>query len=117
MSFVDAVKTCLTKYVDFNGRARRREYWFFCLFNVLVSIVVGAIASLLKADIISNLVSLALLLPSLAVAVRRLHDIGKKWTWILMGLIPLVGWIFLLVYYCTDSQPGENQFGCNPKAE
>lgn len=115
MSFVDAIKTCFTKYVDFNGRARRSEYWYFYLLNCICSAVAGAISTALDVQIISTLVSLAFLLPSLAVLVRRLHDIGKKWTWMLMALIPVVGWIFIIVYACKDSEPGENQFGPNPK--
>lgn len=115
MSFVDAVKTCLSKYVDFNGRARRSEYWYFVLFTMIVSIVASTLDKLIGINAIAGLASLALLLPELAVTVRRLHDIGKRWTWILMSLIPVVGWIFMLVYECKDSEPGENQFGPNPK--
>ena len=115
MNFVDAVKTCFTKYVDFNGRARRSEYWFFCLFNMLVSIVASTVDNLLGITVISALASLALLLPGLGVCVRRLHDIGKKWTWILISLIPIAGAIWLIVLLCKDSDPGENQFGPNPK--
>ena len=115
MSFVDAVKTCFSKYVDFNGRASRSEYWYFVLFNVIVSIVAGTVDQLIGMQAVAGIASLALLLPGLAVAVRRLHDVGKKWTYILMSLIPLVGWIFVLIAVCKDSEPGENQFGPNPK--
>jgi len=115
MSFVDAVKTCFSKYVDFNGRARRSEYWFFCLFNILVSIVASVIDKAIGIQIVSGIVSLALLLPGLAVCVRRLHDIGKRWPWILIAFIPLVGEIILIIFFVKDSQPGDNQFGPNPK--
>lgn len=115
MSFVDSIKTCFQKYVDFNGRARRSEYWYFYLFYVIVGTIAGVISNAIGSQIISTIVSLAFLLPSLAVAVRRLHDIGKKWTWIFMGLIPLVGWIIMITYMVKDSEPGDNQFGPNPK--
>lgn len=115
MSFEEAVKTVLTKYVDFNGRARRSEYWYFVLFNLLVNFVVGIVVNLTGLTFLSYVVSLALLLPGLGVCVRRLHDIGKGWAWILLALIPLVGGIILIVFYCQDSQPGDNQYGPNPK--
>ncbi len=115
MSFQEAVKTVLTKYVDFNGRARRSEYWYFVLFNILVNFVVGIVVNLTGLTFLSYIVSLALLLPGLGVCVRRLHDIGKGWAWILLALIPLVGAIILIVFYCQDSQPGDNQYGPNPK--
>ncbi len=115
MSFQEAVKTVLTKYVDFNGRARRSEYWYFVLFNLLVNFVVGIVVNLTGLTFLSYIVSLALLLPGLGVCVRRLHDIGKGWAWILLALIPLVGGIILIVFYCQDSQPGDNQYGPNPK--
>jgi uncharacterized membrane protein YhaH (DUF805 family) len=115
MSFQEAVKTVLTKYVDFNGRARRSEYWYFVLFNLLVNFVVGIVVNLTGLTFLSYIVSLALLLPGLGVCVRRLHDIGKGWAWILLALIPLVGAIILIVFYCQDSQPGDNQYGPNPK--
>lgn len=115
MSFIDAVKTCLTKYVDFNGRARRSEYWYFCLFNFLVSLVGQGLAKITGVNAITTIFSLALLLPGLAVAVRRLHDIGKRWTWILMGLIPIAGPFILLYYYVKDSEMCDNEFGPCPK--
>ncbi len=116
MGFGEAIKTCFTKYVDFSGRARRSEYWFFFLFNAIVSGVVSAIANVTGLSFLSWLVTLALLLPGLAVMVRRLHDIGRRWTSLLFGLIPLAGGIILIVFACKDSQPGDNQFGPNPKA-
>ncbi|MDO4332572.1 MAG: DUF805 domain-containing protein [Eubacteriales bacterium] len=102
-------------YVNFQGRARRKEYWMFVLFNVIVSFVVAIIANLIHVPALSSLYSLVVLCPSLALAVRRLHDIGKKWTWILIGLIPLIGTVWLLVLLCMDSQLGDNEFGPNPK--
>lgn len=110
MDFVTAVKTCvLEKYMDFNGRARRSEYWWFCLASFLVSIVIGSI------PYVGFIAGLALLLPGLAVDVRRLHDVGKSGWYILFALIPLVGALYLLYLLIQDSEPGDNQYGPNPK--
>jgi uncharacterized membrane protein YhaH (DUF805 family) len=105
----------LKNYVGFQGRARRKEYWMFVLFSVIVSIllsIVDAIASL--NSVLSGLYSLAVLLPSLAVGVRRLHDTGRSGWWLLISLIPLIGTIILLVFLCQDSQE-DNVYGPNPK--
>lgn len=114
---------CITKkYVCFSGRARRKEYWMFVLFNVIAAAIVGFIGGFLSGatDVaafafLGTLYNLAVLLPSVAVFFRRLHDIGKSGWWWLIGLVPFVGWIVLLVFCCLDSQPGENQYGPNPK--
>lgn len=102
-------------YVNFKGRARRKEYWMFVLFNFIVAFVLGIIDGLIGITVLSTIYSLAVIIPSLALCFRRLHDIGKSGAWILIGLIPLVGEIILLVFFCTDSQAGENQYGPNPK--
>lgn len=115
MSFVDAVKSCLSQYVGFQGRARRSEYWYFCLFNVILGVVASIIAQLTGVKILSTLVTLALLLPGIAVDIRRMHDIGKSGWWILISFVPVVGAILLIVWCCKDSEPGENQYGPNPK--
>jgi uncharacterized membrane protein YhaH (DUF805 family) len=109
------------QYADFSGRARRTEYWMFVLFNVIFTIA-GAILGLLIGGIagyaaIVGLYALAIIIPSLAVAVRRLHDLNKSGWNILLGLIPLVGGIILLVFYCTEGTPGDNNWGPNPKEE
>ena len=113
---------CLQHYADFNGRARRSEYWYFVLFNFIVSILIGlslgVIAGLLNVPALVYLAylwSLAVFIPSLAVSVRRLHDIGRSGWWLLLSLIPLVGSIILIIWCCFDSQPGANQYGSNPK--
>lgn len=111
MSFGDAVKQCFSKYATFSGRARRSEYWYFFLFNALVSFVLGLILAPLASVFV-----LATIVPSIAVSVRRLHDIGKSGVYYLVGLIPLVGVILLIVWFCQDSQPGENMYGPYPKA-
>jgi uncharacterized membrane protein YhaH (DUF805 family) len=122
MSFADAVRTCLDKYVDFDGRARRSEFWWWALFTVLVGIVAGIIDAILGTSgsfqgrgPVGSVVSLALLLPSLAVGARRLHDTGRSGWWQLLWLVLLVGWIFLIVWFCQDSGP-ENAHGPSPKA-
>jgi len=110
MSFVDSIKTVLIqKYCCFEGRARRSEYWWFCLFNVIVSSVLSAIHPYL-----GYAYALAVLLPGLGVAVRRLHDTGRSGWLVLLALIPLVGGIIVLVFMCQDSQP-DNQYGASPK--
>lgn len=120
MDFTTAVRTCLSKYADFSGRARRSEYWYFFLFTVLVSIVASVLDNVLGTDVdtgsglIGALASLALLLPSLAAGVRRLHDISRSGWWVLIGLVPLVGWIILIVWFAQDSH-GDNAHGPNPK--
>ena len=116
MSFPDAVRTCLQKYVDFSGRARRSEFWFFYLFEILAFVVAVIIDSVFGTSIFAPVVGLGLLLPMLAVAVRRLHDTGRSGWFLLLGLIPLVGGIILLVFCVTDGNAGANAHGADPKA-
>jgi len=113
---------CLKQYTDFSGRARRKEYWMFTLFNLIFIIVamildnvLGLTAGELPYGVFYFLYALAVLIPGLAVAVRRLHDVGKSGWMILIALIPLIGAIWLLVLMLTDSNSGENQYGVNPK--
>jgi len=121
VSFVDAIRSCFAQYVGFSGRARRSEYWYFFLFNILVNIVASILDVAIGTNwgsgsgLISLIASLALLLPGLAVAFRRLHDTDRSGWWILIGLIPLVGFIVLLVFFVMDSTPGPNRFGPSPK--
>ena len=115
----------LKQYADFNGRARRKEFWMFSLFNFLIAFVlmlamIALTLTLKPALIIVGYIIyvcylLAIFIPGLAVAVRRLHDIGKSGWYYLIGCIPLVGGIILLVWFCQDSQPGANEYGSNPK--
>jgi uncharacterized membrane protein YhaH (DUF805 family) len=104
-----AVRTCLTKYADFNGRAARPEFWWF----VLAQIVVGFILNMIL-PIVGGLFSLAMLVPSLAVGARRLHDIGKSGWLQLLGLIPLIGWILLIYWAAQPGDSGANQYGSPP---
>lgn len=112
----------LKNYAVFSGRARRKELWMFVLFNIIFCIVaivldniLGTAAKGIGYGLIYCLYSLAVLIPSLAVSVRRLHDIGKSGWMILIGLIPIIGSIWLLILYLLDSEPGENRFGAYPK--
>lgn len=106
---------CLQQYADFKGRARRKEYWMFFLFNALFAAAATIIDYILGLTIFAGLYSLAMFIPSLAVSIRRLHDIGKSGWMYLFVLIPGIGFIFLLILFCLDSQPGKNQWGNNPK--
>lgn len=107
----------LQNYAVFSGRARRAEYWYFYLFSSLVSIFLGIISAVIseKLSILTLVYSFAVIIPGLAVSVRRLHDIGKSGWMLLLGLIPLVGAIWLFVLSVMDSTPGENKYGPNPK--
>ena len=112
----------LKQYADFSGRARRKEYWMFVLFNMIFAIVAAILDNVLGIAMegtgygtLYGIYALAVLIPGLAVAVRRLHDVGKSGWMILITLIPLIGAIWLLVLLVTDSNLGENQYGQNPK--
>lgn len=109
MNFQTAVTTCFKKYADFNGRARRSEYWWFALFCIVLQVVVSMISSLL-----ANVLVLALLLPSLAVGARRLHDINKTAWFLLLLLIPFIGALILIIMYCLEGTKGPNQYGPEP---
>lgn len=108
----------LQKYAVFEGRARRKEYWYFILFNLLISLGLSLIETffgliVLGTDLnfLSGLYNLAVFIPSIAVAARRLHDTGRSGWWQLIILVPLVGWIILIYFLASESQPGENQYG------
>ena len=112
----------LKNYATFSGRARRKEYWMFFLFNVLISlglgvldVVVGTYSVEYETGLFSGLYSLLVLIPSIAVSVRRLHDTNRSGWWIVISLIPIIGVLVLFVFMCLDSQPGTNRFGANPK--
>ena len=109
----------LKKYAEFSGRARRRELWLFVLCNIIISIVVsilGFIPVLGKIIYVLYLLyTLAILIPSLAVGARRLHDTNKSGLFLLLGLIPLVGAIILIVFFAIEGDKGKNQYGPDPK--
>jgi uncharacterized membrane protein YhaH (DUF805 family) len=112
----------LKKYAVFGGRSRREEFWYFVLFNIIVGIVLGVIDRLLgtyssasNVGLLSGIYSLAVLMPSLAVTVRRFHDLDYTGWWILIGLVPFIGVIVLLVFAVFEGTPGTNRFGPDPK--
>lgn len=118
----------LKQYADFSGRARRKEYWMFFLINFLISMAIGFVGGFvggMSGDpsmasitmLLPMLYSLAVLLPSIAVGVRRLHDTNRSGWWLLIGLVPVIGAIVLIVFFVQDSQSGSNQYGENPKAD
>jgi uncharacterized membrane protein YhaH (DUF805 family) len=112
--YLDVLKN---KYATFSGRARRKEYWMFFLFNVLVAIGLGIIEALIgTGGLIGALYSLAVLIPGIAVTVRRLHNTSRTGWWVLIVFVPLVGALILLIFMVLDSQPGDNEYGPNPKA-
>ena len=112
MGFADAVRTCLSKYVGFQGRAMRSEFWYFVLFVFIIYIVAFAIDSaLFGRPVLYSIAAIALLLPYLGVSVRRLHDIDRSGWWIFISLVPLIGIILLIVWYCTKGTAGPNRFG------
>lgn len=146
MSFIESIRTVLSKYAVFSGRARRSEYWWYTLAYAIVSAVLYAVlvlpgytayltatmewsmagdpaaplpampGSLMVGYAVTSIFTLALLLPSLGVTVRRLHDTGRSGFWVFLGLVPVVGAIILIVWEATAGTPGPNQYGPDPKA-
>ncbi|MGL5499424.1 MAG: DUF805 domain-containing protein [Aeromonas sobria] len=108
----------LKQYAVFSGRARRTEYWMFVLCNVIVMLLLGMVDKLIGGDkeLISSIYSLAVLLPSWAVAARRLHDTDRSAWWLLLGLIPIIGTLVLIYFMVCNGQQGPNRFGDDPKA-
>ena len=112
----------LKKYAVFSGRSRRKEYWYFVLFNLIISFVLGLIDRFLGLTteyglgILGGLYSLAVLIPGLAVAVRRLHDTNRSGWWLLINLVPFVGPIIAIIFLVQNSDTGSNRYGPWPKA-
>lgn len=113
MSFFQSIATCFKNIVNFKGRARRSEYWWFRVFVFIISGILAAVLG--QESTVASLVSFVLLIATWSVEVRRLHDVGKSGWFVFIDLIPIVGWIILLVMLIKDSQPGTNQYGPNPK--
>ena len=106
----------------FSGRSRRKEYWVFVLLNLPFTAVLYAIDNItgltygINSGVLSSIYSLAIIIPGIAVAIRRLHDTNRTGWWLFIALVPLIGAIILIVFYAQDSQPGYNKYGANPKA-
>ncbi len=106
----------LRNYAVFSGRAQRKEYWMFVLFNFLIACALWFLEGTLGGPgILPNLYNLAVLLPAIAVTVRRLHDINRTGWWVLISFIPFIGAIILIIFLIQDSQASENEYGPNPK--
>jgi uncharacterized membrane protein YhaH (DUF805 family) len=105
MTFQESIKLCFQKYADFSGRAKRPEFWWFVLFTFLASMILGVVSSML-----AGMFSLAVLIPSLAVGARRLHDIGRSGWWQLIWLVPVIGWIIMIYWFVQESNPTTNAF-------
>lgn len=120
MNFGQAIGSGFKNYVGFEGRACRSEYWFWILFVFIFIIVTGILDSVLFPDnpagLIGALFSLGVFLPNLAIGVRRLHDIDKSGWWLLIGFIPIVGWIILIVWAIKRGDEASNRFGADPLA-
>ncbi len=122
MSFTESIQTVFQKYAVFEGRARRSEYWWFVLGYSIVSGVLSGLTSAFNGttmgtivSVIALIVALGVLVPTISVTTRRLHDIGKSGWWQLLELIPCIGTIILIIWTVKDSDPGDNQYGPNPK--
>lgn len=123
MGFGDAVRAVMSKYATFSGRARRAEFWYWFLAIILAEIVLGIIGGVLASvsdslSMVSMLLLavlvIAIIVPTLAVTVRRLHDTGRSGWWWFIGAVPAIGPILLIVWYCTPGTPGSNAFGPDP---
>jgi uncharacterized membrane protein YhaH (DUF805 family) len=114
MGFGQAISAGFSNYVNFSSRACRSEYWYWVLFIVLADIVAGIIDYVLGMQIVSSIFGLVTLLPGIAVSIRRLHDLDRTGWWILLGLIPIIGWIILLIWYISKGTDGPNSFGPDP---
>lgn len=113
----------LKKYVVFSGRARRKEFWYYSLFSIILLIlaivldnVLGTTMDPLPYGAFYVLIGLAMFLPGLSVSIRRLHDVGKSGWFYLIGVIPIIGSIWLLILFLTGGDPGDNEYGADPKA-
>jgi len=109
MTFTQSISICLSKYADFNGRAKRPEYWWFVLFLFLLGAITAAVS-----EVLNSIVGLATIIPSLAVGARRLHDINRSGWWQLLWIIPVIGWIVVVIFLAQEGESTDNQFGAIP---
>jgi uncharacterized membrane protein YhaH (DUF805 family) len=113
MNFGQAIAAGFSNYVNFSDRACRSEYWFWTLFLFLADIATVIIDAAIGVPVVSTLFNLAVLLPGIAIGVRRLHDLDRSGWWLLIFLIPLIGPIILLIWFCTKGTEGPNRFGAD----
>ena len=127
MKMMEAVKHVFNNFANFSGRARRSEYWYFVLFSMIVSTLLGAMGKetpmevagqimMVKQSKLLSIYQLAVFIPTLAVLVRRLHDVGKSGWCYFWIFLPIVGWIMILVWLCREGERRTNRFGPDPKA-
>ena len=115
MNFGEAIASGFSNYVNFSSRAARSEYWYWVLFNVLAQVVTEIIDNaVIGMSVTTAIFSLAVLLPGIAVAARRLHDVDRTGWWLLLAFVPVVGLIVLLIWFCTKGTDGSNRFGPDP---
>ncbi len=116
MGFMEAVKTVLANYANFNARSRRSEYWYWTLAYFIAYVVLYMVGSVVGAgELLAGLFALGVLVPNIAISVRRFHDIGKSGWWVLIFIVPLVG-LIALIYFFTKASDGPNQYGDGPLA-
>ena len=116
MDFMTAVKTCINKYFTIEGRAARSEYWWFYLFNIILVIIASVLDGMIGLPLFSLVVMLGLIAPGICVSIRRMHDKGKSGWWLLIGFVPLVGFLYILYLFVTPGTSGDNDFGPDPLA-
>ena len=114
MNFGEAIASGFSNYVNFSTRAVRSEYWYWFLFNFLAEIATEIIDAVIGISLTTAVFSLVVLLPGIAVAVRRLHDLDRTGWWLLLAFVPLVGIVVLLIWFCTKGTDGSNRFGPDP---
>lgn len=106
----------LRRYFEFDGRSQRAEYWFFALFNLVIGFILGIVDGVIgTGGLLGMVYMLAILVPSVAVSIRRLHDTGRSGWWLLVSFVPIVGVIALIIFFVQDSQNGPNAYGADPK--
>lgn len=111
-NIVDWFVKCLKNYANFTGRARRKEFWFFALTQFIILIIAQILDAILGSEFLFYVLTvLALFIPALAVSIRRLHDIGKSGWWYLIGLVPLIGFILLIIWFATETKQNNNEWG------
>jgi uncharacterized membrane protein YhaH (DUF805 family) len=116
MNFTQAISSGFSNYVNFSGRAIRSEYWYWVLFVCLAEVVTSIVDYAIGFNLTTGLFGLAVLLPGIAVSVRRLHDLDRSGWWLFLGVIPLIGAIVLIVWFCSRGTVGPNRFGPDPLA-
>lgn len=112
------LKVVKGNYANFKGRARRQEYWMFAFINLMIAVLLSIVDTVVFSAgnfIFSSLYMLIVLIPGIAVAVRRLHDTSRSGWWMLLAVIPVIGVLALIIMMCVDSTPAPNQYGSNPK--